>query len=386
MDFSHLRKLTAFLVGPFVLAACATLVGYDELTVAGGDGSPVTDSRTEAATDGVVTDGGDGGLVASQPPGRPTGDPKPSPTGKTLWFAVKRFRLGSQNAAGVVIDGAWREWGYDIDRVCTSTDDSIKNIGTCRRVAGAKQESLQDGNNCRDNNFGQHVIALARVASDGFEARLVDGTLGGNATLIIKLEDVDEGADDPYVPAKLYSAADLKGVAPKWDGTDVRTVTSDSLIDGTLDKPLTEFPRGYLVGNVWVSGEPGKFTIPVPVADNPALMRLEGGVTTFKLAPDRKSASGGVISGALPLGDIEAVLKPIAISAGLCPGSAFYESTLKTVKQYPDLVSGAPNMQDQSVECNAMSVGLGFDIAPIQPVVKVDPPPTPAPGKCGDAG
>ncbi|MBK7397573.1 MAG: hypothetical protein IPJ34_15090 [Myxococcales bacterium] len=90
MDFSHLRKLTAFLVGPFVLAACATLVGYDELTVAGADGSPVTDSRTEAATDGVVTDGGDGGLVASQPPGRPTGDPKPSPPAR---------RCGSRSSA-----------------------------------------------------------------------------------------------------------------------------------------------------------------------------------------------------------------------------------------------------------------------------------------------
>lgn len=382
-----LKPLLAVLAAPFVLAACATLIGYDELTVqAGADTGVSSDGKVDVAADGA-TDGGDSGPPASRPPARPPGDPKPSPTGKTLWFAVKRFYLGSQNAAGVVIDGAWKEWGYDLDKVCTSVDDSIKNVGTCRRVAGAKQESLQDGLLCRDNNFGQHVVALAKVASDGFEGRLVEGTLAGNATMILRIDDVDDGADDAYAPAKVYSALDLgKGSPPKWDGSDVRTVNADSVKAGSLDTPVTEFPRGYISGNVWVSGEPSSFTILVPVADTPARMKLEGATVSFKLAADRKSGTGGVIAGALPLTDIESVLKPIAISAGLCPGSAFYESTLKTIKQYPDLVSGKPDLQDETVECNAMSVGLGFLVSPIQPVTKVEVAPPLDGGTCGDAG
>ncbi len=375
--------LASVAVATFVLGACATLIGYDDLTVkAQLDTGLVVDSASEAATDTRAD--GDAGEPVARPPDRPTGDPKPSLKGKEFWFAVKRFHLGSQNSAGVIVDDAWREWGHDVDHVCTSIEDSITNINTCRRVAGAKTNSLRDGMGCRDNNFGQHVIGLAKIASPDFEARLVDGTLSGNSTLMIKLEDVDDGPDDPYVPAKMYAATNT--TAPKWDGTDERSVSSDSLIDGTIERPLTSFPRGYLVGNVWVSGEPSSFTIPIPVADAPAPMKLEGAIVTFKVGADRKAGIGGVISGGINLSNLESIIKPIAISSGLCPGSAFYESTLKTVKQYPDLVSGAPKMQSESVECNAMSIGLGFDAARILPVTKVEPPPKPPPGKCGDAG
>ena len=57
----------------------------------------------------------------------------------------------------MVIDGAWKEWGYDLDKVCTSVDDSIKNVGTCRRVAGATPTRRR-----RTDNLAMGTLHLVR--------------------------------------------------------------------------------------------------------------------------------------------------------------------------------------------------------------------------------
>jgi len=370
-------SVLAMLPSALALPSCATILGYDDLT-------PRADAGSESGTDtGVVDSKVDSGPTPIHAPTRPPGDPTPSGTGKTVWFLFKRFYLGSVNHSGAKVSGAWKEWGFDLDKVCTGDKESKENIGTCRRVEGAAQDMLVDGNDCIDNNFGSHLVSLIRVYKEDFEKEANAAILAGSSTWILKLEDVDDGPNDPFVSGKLYRATPEK-TGPALDGSDVRSVSSDSVIKGDLDQPVSFFPVGYIKNNVWVSGDANEFDVFLPIGAFSVPMHLVGGVMTLPL--DDKHENGttanGVLAGAIPASTLEATIKPVAIEAKFCPGTPIYVSLLKTLQQFPDLVAGAPNLQDVNVTCDALSMGVGYEVAPMQPVTTVAAPPPPPPNPC----
>lgn len=368
---------------PVSFAACAQLLSYDDYT----ERPASTPDSATIVTDTFVPETGDADPGPARPPARPEGAVAPSGKGKTLWVAVKRMFVGSLTSLGERSPDAWREFGFDLDKVCTSKDDSIKNVGTCRRHPEANQDFLEDGDRCRDNNFGRHVVQLLVVSSEGFESRLNNGIFDGDATWLIRVDDLDDGPNDPYAPAKLYRASSEKGTPPKWDGTDIRKVLSDSVIGRDLEKPIADFPKGYVRDNVWVSGEPELRQLVLPVSDGLYVtLMLESAVMTLSLDEGHKSATRGALGGAIPMKSIDVLLGPIATSSGFCPGSSLYNSLLRNVQRFPDVVIGAPNLQDTTVQCDGLSMGLAFDVAPIQPVTELVDPPAPKPDPCSDAG
>ena len=380
---SHLAKLS-LLGAPALFAACAQLLSYDDYSARSttpDTGATAIDASTEVFDRADGADAGDG---LKRPPTRPEGDPKASGKGKTITFAVKRMYLGSLTALGAETADAWKEWGYDLDSVCTSLSDSKANINTCKRPAEANQDSLTDGDGCADNNFGHHVIGLIKLSSSGFEQRLNSGLLDGNNTWIVRIDDLDDGEDDAYAPARFYRSATLP--KPKWDGTDAFDVLDDSVLDGSLDKPRVAFPRGYVRGNVWVSGEPELRNFTLPLSDTVLVpLTLDAATVTFKLTPDHSSGSRGVLSGAIPLATIDTLLYPVATNAGICPGSGLYVSLWNSIQRFPDVVIGAPNLQNTSRQCNGISLGIGLDGAPVRLPTKVVSAGTPPVDKC-DAG
>jgi hypothetical protein len=376
-------KRLALMLLPVVALSCAQVLGYEEYRARAGDAEPGGDGAG-ADTEDVA----DAPAGPARPPIRPAGAIKASGSGRTLWFAIKRMYIGSLTSLGVASDDAWREWGFDIDGVCTSLEDSKTNIGTCLRHPEAKQDFLVDGDLCRDNNFGHHVVSLLKISSEGFESRINEGILEGSTTWLIRIDDVDDSADDTFAPAKLYRAQGQKGAGFKWDGTDVRKVLSDSVVGGDLNKPFADFTKGYIRDHVWVSGEPERRKLVLPVSGSLFVpLSLEAGVFTLHLDPDHRGGKRGAVAGAIPVTAIEELLYPIADDGGICPGTTLYESLLKRVQAMPDVVVGAPNLQDTSKQCDGISIGLGFDVATIQPVTELVPPPPPQAGKCGgDAG
>ncbi|MEO7095786.1 MAG: hypothetical protein ABI175_21180 [Polyangiales bacterium] len=373
---------------PLSLFACASILGYGDLTERGLDGGVATDAPEDVVVVPDVPETLDASPINTVPPPRPTGAAVASGTGKKLWFEVKHFYLGSQNHAGANDKDGWREWGYDLDRVCTGLKESRENIGTCRRVDGANQDDLIDGDLCRDNNFGSKIIPLILLSNPSFEETTNGGILKGSGTWVFELEDVDDGPNDPYAPGKLYRAAALKDVTARLalDGSDVREVTRDSVVGGDVEKATVTFALGYIRDNVWVSGDPRAFDVLVPIGDFSATMPLSAGLVTMKLSDDHANATGGVAAGVLESDKFELLLRPVAERAGFCPGSMLYNSFLKTVSKFPDVYTGSPTLQDTTQTCDGISIGVGFDFAPIKPVTAiVDPPPIP-PSKCADAG
>jgi hypothetical protein len=375
----------AWLLAPLCTVACAQLLSYDDYqarSVETDSGVSPSETSSEVATDADVDTG------PARPPERPSGEKKPSGTGKTLWLAVKHYHLGEQNLDNVYAPDAFRYWGFDVDHVCTSLDDAKANIGTCRRSTDARQDVLLDGDRCRDNNFGQHVVPLIHAYSADFEARLNEGVLSGNNTWVLRIDDLDPGADDAYAPAKLYRSTSTKGESlPKWDGTDVRAILSDSLIDRDFEKPINDFPTGYVKGNVWVSGDPTIVDLVMPVTgDLSSKMQIDGMVMAFEIDAAHTTAGRGMVGGGIPFSSFEEFVRPVAAGAGFCPGTPLYDGLLKNVQRMPDLVAGAPNLQDINKPCDALSIGIGLDLTAVQPSTEIVDPVPPPPGKCDDAG
>ena len=394
-----MRRRDVALVGLVAVtagAACAQILGYDSVApreedagvgAEAGLDAPAThvDAPIETLAETAV-DGEDTGPAPVRVPERTTSDPTPSGKGKRVWFLARKYHLGNELPSGAHSPDAWRTLGYDLDHVCTGPSESKENVGTCRRVDGANQDVLIDGDGCRDNNFGAHVIALIAVTNPNFEDTTNTGLTKGANTWVFVIDDLDDGPDDAYAPGILYHAAAIDGTwTPAYDGTDVRTASSDSVVGNDLTKPLTTFPKGFVRGNVWVSGLDETVSLSLPVGSFAVGLPLVGASITIKLSDDHKTALDGIVAGAIPWAGFESVLRPVADSSGVCPGSSLYTSLLKTVSKFPDVSVGSPTLQDLGMTCDGISFGIGFDLAPVRPITAVTPAPPSPPSRC-DAG
>lgn len=377
-----MRRL--LLAAALPLFACARILSYDDYEARP---APIDSGVVDTAVEDVQPDA-DAGSPPARVPARPPGPATASGKGKTLWLAVRRYTYGLTDATGAVSSTAWIRYGYDLDEVCTSERESIENTNTCLRPAGAKQDSLIDGDQCRDNNFGRNIGALLSALADA-EKSLNTLVASGSTTWILRIDDVDPEADDAFAPGALYRSSDDRTTTPPvWDGNDARGVQSDSLLDGVdVSRAVLSFPRGYVAGGVWVSGDPAPLKVIAPISSVGFFpLNLQSALLTLELDASRSSGAHGLLVGALPATEIEPMWREIADFAYVCPGTSLYDDTLATLRATPDLVLGAPKLQDLSRTCDATSTAVGFEVTPIKPVTRVVAPLTPRKPRCADAG
>jgi hypothetical protein len=377
-----LRWLT---LAPLLSAlACARILSYDEYAPRDGD-----DPLDAPASEGAVSDTlEDAGPPPARVPARPAGQAKPSGAGKTLWVAARRYTYGASEPSGAFSTDAWRRYGYDLDGTCTDARDSAENTDTCRRPVGANQDSLVDGEGCRDNNFGRNIARVFALGPTA-EASLNDLVESGSTTWILRLDDVDPGVDDAYAPGALYRSSDDRESAspPRWDGKDDRAAAADSLLDADLARPALTFPKGYVASGVWVSGEPQALSVIAPISSVGFFpMKLAHARLTLELDAARSTGTRGLLVGAMAVPDLDAAFLELADFFRVCPGAALHGELLASLRATPDVVLGAPSLQDLGRTCNATSVAVAFGVAPIKPVTRVVPPLPPRRRRCSDAG
>lgn len=369
-----MRALRPFAVSTAaaVLSACANLLSYDDYRAR--EPALADTGVPEAAVDAAMEAEASTEL-GTHPPARPAGEIKPSGKGKTIWLVVNHFYLAQRDvSSNAPSKTAWKTIGYDIDHVCTSLEDAKANIGTCRRAASAMQDTLLDGEGCRDNNFGSQIVPLVSLVDGEFEKTSNSAVANGANTWLIELSDLDDEKDDPYVVGRFYKAATATEL-PRFDGTDLREVDAESVNDMDIDKPKALFSQGYMVDDVFVSGEPGAFDVSLPIQGISVTLPLSGGVMVVRLDRAHEKGELGTIAGGIAKDKIGSVLGPIADAAGVCPGDPLYTGLFKAIDESMDLVMDAPNMQNPAVDCNAMSIGVGFTAVPVQPSTAVVPTP-----------
>ncbi len=168
--------------------------------------------------------------------------------------------------------------GYDLDNVCTCTDDAGP---TC--VGRTTQPGLYcDAPDGVDNQFAKIVqlieipLGEANFSSTAFS----NNANAGDWTMLIEVDDYNGLKDDPAVTVSLYPCPGL-GVTPKWDGTDSWAV---------LDTDVTSLGMpAYVSDGAYVSDQTLVATVPsVPITlagDKQTIsLTLSGAVLTGQLA------------------------------------------------------------------------------------------------------
>jgi len=306
---------------------------------------------------GSVTPGGGG--PSRKPPARSTA----TATGKTQWFAINALKLGLTTKDGKSDPAAWKDYGYDLDSRNTTAEDSKNSTNSCKRKSGSSTKMLMDGNEGIDNNFGQHVMSVIKSLKSDAEDAVTNAVKDGSFTLLLKVDNFST-SDSSKAPGFVYVANDFndKKSAPTFGESETGwKIVDGSLVDGkTIGNPKLQFPDAYISNGYWVSGDFGKGTIELAISLSGADIKLpiDSGIITFKVA----DGSDGTIAGAMNTDKLKEALTPVAKRFGICPGNATYDQVVDTLTQSADLVSAAPNLQDTTKECNAISIALGFTV------------------------
>ena len=294
------------------------------------------------------------------PSRKPKARPTTKATGKTTWFALNALKLGLTTKDGKSDPAAWKDYGFDLDSRTTSADDSKGSVNSCKRKSGSSTKMLMDGNEGIDNNFGQHVMSVIKSLKSDAEDAVTAAVKDGSFTLLVKIDNFTDG-DNDSAPGFVYVANDFKkkASAPTFaEGETGWEIVDGSLVDGkTIANPKLQFPKAYVSGGYWVSGDFGQGTIELAISLSGADIKLpiDSGIITMKV-----DGGDGTIGGAMNTDKLKEALTPVAKKFGICPGNATYDQVVDTLTQSADLVSNAPNLQDTTKECNAISIALGF--------------------------
>ncbi len=391
-------------------ASCEVLIGLEDKELA-PEGSGGADG-------GGGSDSGGGGPKGSDPvpPSRPSGAPVPG-GGATRWFAAKTIFLGTFDPETKKADNtAWRRIGHDVDGECTTAEISKSNSSSiCAQPSGAPPESLEDGDGCRDNAAGRLVAVGTQVVSINFEPELHSGLSTGELpTYLLRLDDLGDQPDDPWVKGSLYVTVPRDPTTtkpPTWDGTDEFVVDAESLALGpadggadgggdaapdsdaegglppsVLDAPRFVFDKGYLSKNVWVSGDLGKSPLSVPlfVFDRITVVDAASVTVTAGLSPSHDSVEASQLSVVVTTTTIESKFRPIAAELVSCIPAA--ENLLMNAYILPARDLGAPpSLKSPGKACDAESFAFAFEWKPVK-APKWAAPGKPKPKKCVDAG
>lgn len=396
-------KLLLAAVCPLVVVVgCGQILSLDDLKVketelgssgtagtssAGAAGAGAAGTGGSAGTSGAAGGGGaqagggaggtSGTSGGAKPPERPPGEAVPSGKGKTIAFAARTYRLGVTDPdTGMSDSKAWAKFGFDFDDHCTTVDQSANDdTGVCKKANPTQK--VFDGDECRDNNFGAAIVTLVSLANPQFEPDLNAKVENGSPTMLLVIDDLDDGKDDGYAPGRLYATTSNKGMAT-WTEMDVRKINDTSVATGDINKPKVKFSKGYVKDHVWVSGDykntPG--VVSFPISSNPVQLVASTVVFTIPLDPGHtKVASWGHFGAVLPIDPLLQALQPSLLELGKCGDVSLYQSV---VNQSVDIFDSPPTYVGGSLKCNAMSFGAGLWWGRVAVPVQADVIPNPA--------
>jgi hypothetical protein len=324
-------------------------------------GSTDTTPGTTSTSTGTGSGGG-AAVDLAHPPAPDDTAAAPDGTGTTV-LAIKKLYLGDTNRDNTANKASgWKQYGYDLDGLAstaTSTD-------LCNPRNNASPKSLYpDGNNGIDNSFGHNILSIILNIATDASAKVNQGIADGKFTIMLSMDKLGSGANYKAIDTKLYGGADL-GSAPKFDGSDKWPVISELLkVETDITSAKVEFPNAYIVKNTWVSGSKGEVLLNLSVSGFTLQLPIASAVLTMELSADHKSATNGTIAGILPTDVLTTELKKIAgaFDPTLCKGPTI-DSIISQIEQASDILKDGT--QKTGVDCDGISIGLGFDAAIVQ--------------------
>lgn len=355
-----------------ILVAWASCAVYDRSLLVSDD----------AAASDAASDTTEGGCLAAGPPDRPTKDDPEVRDGGELTFVVSRLEFSSH------VGDAGPLRGYDLDRSCTCPDPP-----SC----GSPKSQCDDPSG-RDNVGGVQLEKFVSFAPsfspDSMNARMAKGVYG----LLMRIRNWNGAPNDTSVEVSFYvsKGTDLVGdggthVPPKFDGTDVFTVSKASLLGGVappyIPQPDAVDTAAYVRDGVVVAKgttfhaelHTSDFgTRPIEVTLNNATL-----VATITKTSTGYRLDDGLVTGRWPSNKLLTSLSPVYESLSgtfLCADSGVYQAMKGVICENVDIPSAVQN-DNTSVTCDALSTAIGFTAVPVTFGAAVTGPPIAQP--CG---
>src|SRR5258708_3004811 len=184
--------------------------------------------------------------VPPQPPSASDGDQQIE-----LQFAVRTLDVGIRSEGGPP-----PLLGYDLDSVCACPDPP-----PCMpRMAGDMHCDDPGGRDTAVNRVFQGFAPVASYTLSPTEYS--DAIAAGRAGYVIRLQQYNGGRDDPQVSVSVFASDGTLGTkdagassAPKWDGNDVWTLDSKTVVSGTGAQAVPVYfdNHAYVTGGVLVA-------------------------------------------------------------------------------------------------------------------------------------
>lgn len=353
---------TSVLVWP--LGTTSLLALLVALGCGGGEGGSTSAGQGGAAgassgTQGGGNSGSGGSLTCT---GAPTSG---------LVLAANTLSLGDETPE------AWRQFGFNLDGLVGTGPSQ----NACQPQGGAASAEVHDdGDNGIDNSFGRNVLPLLSTVVEDASADVNEAILEGGSTLVVYLEGLGNAPTQNMIPARVYTGAQTPA-APLFQGGDCWPVDPVSLqTPGALELPTISYPQSLVVNQEWSGGAvaQGPLTLRLMLGGHPLVLPLRQVRLLFELTPTRDGAVNGRLGGMLLLEEMEEAFRRFlgGIDGALCDEAAV-ATFLQQLRETADLL--ATGVQDPDEVCDAISVGLGFTMAPVKlgsiaPPVAVDDP------------
>ncbi len=315
--------------------------------------------------DPALLDAG-GGECGVQPPDRPMNEDD-TDIGEVA-YALKEVQLLQRTR--------WRNIGYDLDGVCT---DAPELESPCMPPSGAP--APEDGDQGRDNVFGQSIFPTVNIAIPGLEDASRAFQESGQGGIMIRIHgynglDFDDrvavtmavtvfGTTAESAPQVTFAADGTPMVPPAgeyppppaWDdgADDVFWGRQDNFVGGNQANPLIFDDNAYVANGMLVARLPDRSDIIFPGDDAGIRARLTEAVLVGRISEDLMQLQDVTVAGRWAIADLLAT----AESVGACPGSENLTTLTNLLNDVADVRSEA-GTGGPGVSCNAISLGVVF--------------------------
>jgi hypothetical protein len=345
-------------------------------------------SGSSSGTSGGGSGGGSGGISGSSsgggsdscssvgscihPPAKP-GGPTVGASAPEHNYAIRQLFLGDTDRSGNPSATAWESFGYDLDGLVTTAEST----DVCTLLPGSSKQVQVDGNGGIDNAWGSQIIPIWETLDSTYSQTINSDIQSGALTEMTTVFGFDDSAGNTTTATGLHGVELIGGQTagtPAWTvGTHWPILPGDltcgpSCPSGSDPVQLAQmqFPAAYQANGTFVSGAAIPLQFVTLLFSGSYTVPIHSAVVTFQ--PSMPGAvTNGTIAGAMLTSEYVSALQQAAgaISTSLCSGSAF-ESIAMQLEQASDIVlSGETLSNSAGVQCNAISIGLGFDATEI---------------------
>lgn len=288
-----------------------------------------------------------------------------------LTMAIDKLYLGDRTFVGQTSAVAWKDYGFNLDNLVTTNDFSM----VCKPYSGGTTASFEDGTNGRDNSFGRNVRPILETLVMSLDDQANQAIASGTFTEIFAFEKLGMEADKDPLVTSLYGGAPL-GNSPVWKGKDCWPVVPEDLNSPKdIKSAKVFFTKSKLVANVWDSNGKADLILPLNVLGQSVPVHLYQARMTVKLAGPHDGAALGQIGGFVKTEEFVQTVRQAAgaINAQYC--QLFDSQLADQLRRASDIMDDGT--QDPNKTCNAISVGIGFTLYPVQfgKIGPASPPP-----------